>query len=182
MMLTSSVRVVGVSSLSAHTPFASSKSVRKPSKVWVQATVGESLRQTSFLKKEVLVQSLGAPAPSMSSLSTKRGSPLRTLATASPVASQDGAAPKMTENPMDIVFISSEVAPWSKTGGLGDVVGSLPVELAKRGHNVFSIAPRFDQYADAWDTSVTIDVDGEEVRFFHTIKQGVHRVWVDHVS
>lgn len=87
-----------------------------------------------------------------------------------------------SEKLMDVVFISAEVAPWSKTGGLGDVVGSLPVELAKRGHNVFSIAPRFDQYADAWDTSVVINVDGEDVRFFHTVKQGVHRVWVDHVS
>jgi hypothetical protein len=25
-----------------------------------------------------------------------------------------------------------QVSPWSKTGGLGDVVGGLPVELAKR--------------------------------------------------
>ena len=31
-----------------------------------------------------------------------------------------------TENPMNIVFVSSEVAPWSKTGGLADVCGSLP--------------------------------------------------------
>jgi granule-bound starch synthase len=34
--------------------------------------------------------------------------------------------------PLNIVFVSAEVAPWSKTGGLGDVVGGLPVELAKR--------------------------------------------------
>lgn len=85
-----------------------------------------------------------------------------------------------TNEPMNLVFISTEVAPWSKTGGLGDVVGSLPVELAKRGHSVISIAPRYDQYWDAWDTDVVINVDGEDVRFFHSIKNGVHRVWIDH--
>jgi granule-bound starch synthase len=79
-----------------------------------------------------------------------------------------------------VVFVSAEVSPWSKTGGLGDVVGGLPVELAKRGHKVITIAPRYDQYSDCWDTSVVVNVDGEQVRFFHAIKQGVHRVFVDH--
>ncbi len=27
---------------------------------------------------------------------------------------------------------------------------------------------------------MVIDIMGEKVRFFHSIKQGVHRVWVDH--
>eukprot|EP00878_Enallax_costatus_P000485 GHUV01000577.1.p1 GENE.GHUV01000577.1~~GHUV01000577.1.p1 ORF type:complete len:622 (+),score=214.06 GHUV01000577.1:161-1867(+) len=85
-----------------------------------------------------------------------------------------------TVAPMSIVFVSAEVSPWSKTGGLGDVVGGLPVELAKRGHKVLSIAPRYDQYSDCWDTSVVVNVDGEPVRFFHAIKQGVHRVFIDH--
>ncbi|GFR42632.1 hypothetical protein Agub_g3568 [Astrephomene gubernaculifera] len=85
-----------------------------------------------------------------------------------------------TATPLDIVFVAAEVAPWSKTGGLGDVTGGLPIELVKRGHRVMTIAPRYDQYADAWDTSVVIDVMGEKVRFFHSIKEGVHRVWVDH--
>lgn len=31
-----------------------------------------------------------------------------------------------TEKPLKIVFVSAEVAPWSKTGGLGDVAGALP--------------------------------------------------------
>lgn len=39
---------------------------------------------------------------------------------------------------------------------------------------------RYDQYSDAWDTSVVINVDGEPVRFFHSVKKGVHRVWIDH--
>ena len=49
---------------------------------------------------------------------------------------------EQAETPLDIVFVSSEVAPWSKTGGLGDVVGSLPIALAARGHRVMVVAPR----------------------------------------
>lgn len=78
--------------------------------------------------------------------------------------------------------VSAEQSPWSKTGGLGDVVGGLPIELAKRGHRVMAISPRYDQYSDAWDTSVVVEVDGEPVRFFHTHKKGVDRVFIDHPS
>ena len=44
---------------------------------------------------------------------------------------------------MDIIFVSAEAAPWSKTGGLGDVVGSLPIALAQRGHRVMVVTPRW---------------------------------------
>ena len=50
---------------------------------------------------------------------------------------------EQAETPLDIVFVSAEVAPWSKTGGLGDVVGSLPIALAARGHRVMVVAPRY---------------------------------------
>ncbi|KAL8170379.1 hypothetical protein V2J09_022183 [Rumex salicifolius] len=85
---------------------------------------------------------------------------------------------------MNIVFISTEVGPWSKTGGLGDVVGALPPALAAMGHRVMTIAPRYDQYKDGWDTSVVIRIQvgnkTEIVRFFHCYKRGVDRVFVDH--
>ena len=39
---------------------------------------------------------------------------------------------------------------------------------------------RYDQYADAWDTSISCNVLGETVRYFHAKKAGVDRVFVDH--
>jgi len=44
---------------------------------------------------------------------------------------------------MEILFVASEVAPWSKTGGLGDVAGALPRALAARGHAVTVVSPRY---------------------------------------
>jgi granule-bound starch synthase len=108
---------------------------------------------------------------------------VKAQAVAAPSANGSAASSiSSASKPMDIVFVSAEVAPWSKTGGLGDVVGGLPIAMAQRGHRVFTIAPRYDQYSDAWDTTVTVNVLGEDVRFFHTVKKGVHRVWVDHPS
>jgi starch synthase len=63
---------------------------------------------------------------------------------------------------MEILFVSSEVAPWSKTGGLGDVSGALPRALAARGHAVAVVSPRYgsiDAPAEGfvrWDAAVRI--------------------------
>ncbi len=48
---------------------------------------------------------------------------------------------------MDIVFAASECTPWAKTGGLADVVGALPRELAKLGHRVSVFIPYYRQVA-----------------------------------
>ncbi|MBI5528839.1 MAG: glycogen synthase GlgA [Deltaproteobacteria bacterium] len=42
---------------------------------------------------------------------------------------------------MRILYASPEVVPFSKTGGLADVAGSLPVEIARAGHQVVVAAP-----------------------------------------
>lgn len=42
-----------------------------------------------------------------------------------------------------VLFATSEVAPFSKTGGLGDVAAGLPKALARRGHHVSIITPLY---------------------------------------
>ncbi|QHN97299.1 Granule-bound starch synthase 1 [Arachis hypogaea] len=47
-----------------------------------------------------------------------------------------------------------------------------------------TVSPRYDQYKDAWDTSVLVEIKVgdrvETVRYFHCFKRGVDRVFVDH--
>ena len=44
---------------------------------------------------------------------------------------------------MHIVFAASECVPFAKTGGLADVVGALPPELVKLGHEVTVYLPLY---------------------------------------
>ena len=39
-------------------------------------------------------------------------------------------------------------------GGLGDVMGALPKALARRGHRVMVVVPRYGNYAEGWETGV----------------------------
>lgn len=44
---------------------------------------------------------------------------------------------------MKILYVSSEVVPFAKTGGLADVAGALPKSLEKLGHDVRIIMPKY---------------------------------------
>lgn len=45
---------------------------------------------------------------------------------------------------MNILLAASEVVPYAKTGGLADVAGALPKALARLGHNVRVVMPRYN--------------------------------------
>src|SRR4051812_48202325 len=44
---------------------------------------------------------------------------------------------------MNILLASSEVFPYSKTGGLADMVGALGKALAADGHRVYTVTPLY---------------------------------------
>jgi starch synthase len=83
---------------------------------------------------------------------------------------------------MHIAFAASECVPFSKTGGLADVVGALPRALAAAGHQVSVYLPRYRQ-TKLTDTrivvrSITVPFD-DHYRFCSIVSAG-SKSGVDH--
>ena len=78
---------------------------------------------------------------------------------------------------MNIAFVASEGVPFSKTGGLADVVGALPRALAGLGHQVTVYLPRYRQTKITDSTtvvrSVTVPFD-DQYRFASVVSGGTH--------
>lgn len=55
-----------------------------------------------------------------------------------------------TSKKMQIVFASAECAPFVKTGGLGDVAGSLPAALVRAGAEVIVMVPKYATIKDEY--------------------------------
>lgn len=65
--------------------------------------------------------------------------------------------------PLKILFVSPEVEPFVKVGGLADMVGSLPKDLAQAGHDVRVVCPAYGslKLTDHWvarDEPLGVDV------------------------
>mmetsp|Transcript_1391 Transcript_1391/g.3090 ORF Transcript_1391/g.3090 Transcript_1391/m.3090 type:complete len:600 (-) Transcript_1391:229-2028(-) len=89
-----------------------------------------------------------------------------------------------------VVIVTSEISPWSKSGGLALVTASLAVELAERGHRTMAISPMYDNYENVtWMADKTINLfhSDHEVKYYHQYhklgeKTGVDYIFVDHPS
>ncbi|MGH9497429.1 MAG: glycogen synthase GlgA [Candidatus Sulfotelmatobacter sp.] len=81
---------------------------------------------------------------------------------------------------MNVAFVASEGVPYSKTGGLADVVGALPRALAALGHQVSVYLPRYRQtkLSDSAVVvrSVTVPFD-DQYRFASVVSGGAQN-WV----
>jgi len=58
-----------------------------------------------------------------------------------------------------VLFISFEVAPFAKVGGLADVAGSLPKALAEAGVDIRVAMPAFRMVEQATDAPITVNFD-----------------------
>lgn len=79
---------------------------------------------------------------------------------------------------MQLAFIASESIPFSKTGGLADVVGTLPQELAKLGHDVTIIVPEYTAVRAGYHSQTTaapVRVGAFEIPIGQRIARG--EVW-----
>lgn len=93
--------------------------------------------------------------------------------------------PDQADGKLSVVFASSEVAPWSKTGGLGDVCGALPSALANRGHRVMVVSPLYRGLGPFDSTGVTVEIDGTifySVRFTRDIDEHSRRGRWPHIA
>ncbi|OLP85574.1 Starch synthase 1, chloroplastic/amyloplastic [Symbiodinium microadriaticum] len=89
-----------------------------------------------------------------------------------------------------VVIVSSELHPWSKSGGLAIVAAQYAYNFAVRGHRTMAIAPMYDTYEGAfYQCTKSFELFGgtHEVRYFHHFQdygngKGADYVFIDHPS
>ena len=88
---------------------------------------------------------------------------------------------------MKILFATSECAPFIKTGGLADVVGALPAELTRQGHDVRVILPKYSAIGEKYknemryisNTYIKMSWRSQYCGVFELQKDGVTYYFVD---
>lgn len=90
---------------------------------------------------------------------------------------------------MKIAFIASEMVPFAKTGGLADVIGSLPKEIRLLGHEVMAFLPRYKSVdpqswrleVEAERISIPLGSEKAAARVYRTrLDSGIECYLIDH--
>ncbi len=82
---------------------------------------------------------------------------------------------------MNIMMVTSECLPFSKTGGLGDVAYSLSKEFSKKGHNVSVVSPlyksvnleKFGEAVKVYEYAVKMNWRQKDCQVYHLYHDGI---------
>ena len=103
-----------------------------------------------------MARKIAFPAPA----STPAPPPVRRPRAPRPSRAKTAGTPRKATG-LRVMMVASEVAPYSKTGGLADVSSALPRALGRAGHDVTVITPRYRGIsAGQWVREVTATVAG----------------------
>jgi starch synthase len=120
-----------------------------------EATVAESVRQLH-------------PGLAVSEEAAELATPAAPTAAAQreePPASGDLIGPRGGGGePLSILMVASEALPFAKSGGLADVTGSLPLALARQGHSVTLVMPRYRAIEASGEPAHQVTVNMGRVR------------------
>jgi starch synthase len=86
---------------------------------------------------------------------------------------------------MRVLMVASEAAPFAKTGGLADVVGSLPKALVRLGHEVDVVMPRYRGITvGEVERTLKVSLGGlvADAKCHVASNEGVRIVFVDHAA
>jgi starch synthase len=88
---------------------------------------------------------------------------------------------------MNILFAASEAQPYAASGGLADVVGSLPKEICKKGHDCRIVMPLYKKISGEMRSemkflqNITVDVSWRKqyCGIFTAVKNGITYYFID---
>jgi starch synthase len=92
----------------------------------------------------------------------------------------------MADTPLHVVFVTPEMAPYVKTGGLADIASALPKALVKLGHRATVFLPRYASIRFppgdfAGSVHVPVDAMHRSAGFYRTTTEsGVEVVFIEH--
>jgi len=94
------------------------------------------------------------------------------------------STPHPSSAPLDILFVTSEARPFGKTGGLADVSSALPRALARLGHRVTLVVPKYrgarTDGGPGWTADVPFGLHAYPVRFVEqAMEDGLTAVLID---
>ena len=78
-----------------------------------------------------------------------------------------------------ILFVASEAVPFIKTGGLADVVGTLPKYYTKENYDVKVILPKYSFIADKWKEKIKSVIEFEETHILKIEHEGIEFYFID---